>query len=190
MKLWLKVWYSSLCNCLDYKNMTNIHIATILLLSYYRIKKWKFFIQRINLRTKPWPHFWNCSQKTLPTFTRAKQVQCTSKYIDVLKRHSNFGKPQIFECQRKGGPKVANCKGHCKRDIIVGHLCLKVHNTLSMSYSKWFSTVNSSYVCARITCIIKTPLWDHLVVLTVFLSSLNVTDEVKGKIFKEVDITI
>ena len=147
------------------------------------------FIQNINWWTKTWPHFLNCSQKAFPIFFRAKQVQDTRKYIDILKRHSNFGKPQIFKFQRKRGPKVVNCKGHCKTDIVLGDLRLKAHNMWTIPYSKGYATVNSSYVCARKDCVIKTPLWVYLVVPPAFLSSLNVFVEEKAEVVKEVDIT-
>ena len=106
-----------------------------------------------------------------------------------MKRRSNFGKPRIIEFQRKGRPKDADCKGHCKRDIVIGDLCLKVHNTLTIPYNKGSAAVNSSFVCARKDCVIKTPLCVYLVVPTVFLSSLNVTEKGKAEIVKDADRT-
>ena len=100
---------------------------------------------------------------------------------DIQKKYINFDSHQLFKFQRKGGSRAATCKGQCRKEIIVGELCIKVQNALVVPFGKESPTVNTVYICPKKECALKTPPWVRLVVHPVFQSSLNVTDTEKAE---------
>ena len=103
--------------------------------------------------------------------------EATARY---LKKMINFDSQQLFEFQRKYGSRTATCKEHCRKEITVGELCIKVHNTLVVPFGKESATVNTVYICSK-----KMYTKNTAVIPPVFLSSLNVIDTEKAEVAKE-----
>ena len=133
--------------------------------------------------------FKDATKKPPESYMKIKNLSVGRNYSENFYKNINFDSQKLFEFQRKGGSRAATCKVQCRKEIVVGELCIKVRNAVVVPFGKESATVNTVYVCPKKECVLKTPPWVRLVVPPVFQSSLNVTDTEKAEVAKEFNIS-
>ena len=179
------------CTCLDYKKHgKNVLCKRIMFTFSYALNLTEeAFISQIYISERELRKVFKDAPKKLPeNYMQIKKLSVGRNYSKIFLKNINFDSQQLFEFQRKGGSRVATCKGQCRKETAVGELCIKVHNALVVSFGKELATVNTVYICPKKECVLKTPPWVRLVVPPVFQSSLNVTDTEKAEVAKEFNI--